>query len=157
MGFSISDPKNRYRSVGNTWACFVTLRLHMPTDYGVTPINFGSLRYASAPNAHVKFKKKSRCVTQRHHMPTSVKKVVTLRNDVICPRSFKWSGSTNKRRRHIVHKHVIKLHCTRLHQLRNIFRENSFGFGTMLLHAELRLHCKCVVTIDAKDQKVVLS
>ena len=43
----------------------------MPADYGVTPINFGSLRYASAPNAHVKLKKKSRYVTPRHHMPTS--------------------------------------------------------------------------------------
>ena len=61
-----------YRSVGNTWACYVTLRLHMPTDYAVTPIIFGSLRYARTSNAHVKLKKKSRYVTQRRHMPTSI-------------------------------------------------------------------------------------
>ena len=55
-----------YRSVDNTWACYVTLRLHMPTEFE---------------------KNRFRYVTLGPKMPMSKKKkIVTLRNDVICTR-----------------------------------------------------------------------
>ena len=73
-----------YRHVGNTWACYVTLRLHMPTDNEKIRLRYVTL----APKTPTQ-QKKIRYVTQRRHMPTSIfKKIVTLRNDVICTRTI---------------------------------------------------------------------
>ena len=60
----ICDNKIKYRHVGNTWACYVTLRLHMLTDNE---------------------KNRLRYVTPKTPTPQK-KKIVTLRNDVICTR-----------------------------------------------------------------------
>ena len=62
-----------YRSVGNIWACYVTMRLHMPTGYGVAPISSYvplrndvictrpsfykiTLHYAMTPNVHIAYR-----------------------------------------------------------------------------------------------------
>ena len=59
-----------YRHVGNTWACYVTLRLHMPTDNEKNRLRYVTL----APKTPTPKTKKILYVTQRRHMPTSILK-----------------------------------------------------------------------------------
>ena len=46
----------------------------MPTDYGVTSTKFGYVTLRKDVICPRRFEKKSRYVTQRHHMPTSILK-----------------------------------------------------------------------------------
>ena len=126
-----------YRSAGNTWTCYVTLRLHVPTD-----VEKIGLRY----------------VTLLPKMPTSIwkKNLVTLRNDVICPCPFLKNRYVTKRRNMPMSKHgitlyCIRLHCIRLHCLLGSFCENWSSFCVMLLHAELRLRCNALLFLCCRS------
>ena len=78
--FSLSKKifsRSKYRSVGNIRACYDTLRLHMPTDYGVTSKKFGYVTLRKDIICPRRSEKNSRYVTQRRHMPTSIFCAVT--------------------------------------------------------------------------------
>ena len=73
----IRYPISNYRSVGHIRTCYVSPRLHMPTDYGVTAKKFGYVTFRKDIICARRFDFFSRYVTQRRHMPTSILCAVT--------------------------------------------------------------------------------